>query len=305
MSLRSRAAPTTHTVASDGSRCTSPEVDAYGGNMTALPAPHSFTNSTATGSAYDHGAHVTAWTPAGAAPVLWMSAASNLDDTAPIRGGVPICFPWFGAGRSQDLTPAHGYARIRPWHLVDIRNDGDATTAVWELRSRGEDAERFHVTYTVTFGRQLHLSYSVTNLGDTTASFEEALHTYLAVGDIARVHIEGLEGCTYLDKVAGAGQRQDGPVTFTAETDRIYSTQGAVTLVDPVLQRRIVVERTGSANVVVWNPWVAKAAAMPDFGDDEWPGMVCIEAANALVDAVTLEPGASHTMTCTLTVEAL
>lgn len=273
--------------------------------MTALPAPRAFTSPVAAGTAYDHGAHVATWTPAGTDPVLWMSAKSNLDDGAPIRGGVPICFPWFGPGRTQDKSPVHGYARVRPWRFTGAEQSGDATVATWEFASAPDDAEQVHITYRVVFGRQLVLSFEVRNTGTTACSFEEALHTYLAVGDIRQIRIDGLDGCVYLDKVAGAEAVQTGAVVFAGETDRVYRSSEAVTLVDPVLQRRIVVDHTGAANVVVWNPWIAKSAAMPDFGDDEWLGMVCIEAANALGDAVSLEPGASHVLTYTLTVESL
>ena len=117
--------------------------------------------------------------------------------------------------------------------------------------------------------------------------------------------VEGLAGSSDLDRIAAGDAVQHGPIAFTGETDRVYRSHSNVTIVDPGNQRRIVIERSGSANVVVWNPWIDKAAAMPDFGDDEWIGMVCIEAANALDDAVVLAPGESHTMTCTVSVESL
>ena len=273
--------------------------------MTQLLPPRTFTCSTATGAVYDHGAHVMMWTPAGTDPVLWMSAKSLLDDASGIRGGVPICFPWFGPGRSKDMAPAHGYARIRSWHFVGETATTDAVTATWTLDARPDDDFQFHAEYHVTFGRTLRLELAVTNTGAAVASFEEALHTYIAIGDIREVRVEGLDGAPYLDKVTGAETAQVGDVTFTGETDRVYRSTADVVLVDPMLDRRIVVTRTGSADAVVWNPWIAKAAAMPDFGDDEWPGMVCIEGANVLANAIELAPGATHTMTYTLRVADL
>ena len=273
--------------------------------MTALTPPRSFASHVASGSAYDYGAHITGWHPTGQAPVLWMSAASNFEAGLPIRGGIPICFPWFGPGRTQDRTPIHGYGRLRTWQFVGGDTADDGTAATWELHPTPADVDQLHVVYRACFGSELRLSFTVTNTGSTSATFEAALHTYFAVSDIRQIQIEGLEGSQYLDRVAGDDAVQSGPITFSGETDRVYTSHGRVTLVDAGNQRRIVIERNGSANVVVWNPWIAKAAAMPDFGDDEWPGMVCIEAANALDDAVALAPGESHTMTCTVAVESL
>ena len=273
--------------------------------MTALASPRTFTCDTATGSVYDHGAHVTSWVPTGAAPVLWMSASTVLDDATPIRGGIPICFPWFGPGRTPAQVGVHGVARVRPWVHLDAVHTREAVTARWSLDVSEGEPLSFHAEYSVTFGRELTLALTITNTGSAAGEFEEALHTYIAVGDIHQVRIEGLDGASFFDKVAGAEAVQRGDVVFTGETDRVYRATGETVLVDPVLQRRIVVAREGAADAVVWNPWIAKAAAMPDFGDDEWTGMVCIEGANALDDAITLQPGASHTMTYSLRVESL
>lgn len=279
--------------------------------MTSLGTPRHFSCPAATAEAYDHGAHVTAWTPAGAQPVLWMSAASHLDDTEPIRGGVPICWPWFGPGRTKDMAPAHGFARISPWTLTGIDDSGDALTATWTLTdaaAKGSLGGAFAATYTASFGAELTLTLAIENTGADDFSFEEALHTYLAVGDIRQVSVTGLDGAAYLDKAPAGGpdhQTQSGAVTFTSETDRVYDSSAPVTITDPVLGRTITVTTSGAADTVVWNPWVAKAAAMPDFGDDEWTSMVCVEGANALGHAVVLPPGGKHTMTYRLTVAAL
>ncbi|MCM3660519.1 D-hexose-6-phosphate mutarotase [Georgenia satyanarayanai] len=264
----------------------------------------------ATGEVYLHGAHVTAWTPAGADPVLWVSNASRFVPGEAIRGGVPICFPWFGAGREPGLAPPpHGFARLAPWRLVAAEeDDGGAVTLTLELT----DADvadvpaaqawphAFTATYTVTFGRELTLALTVENTGEGEISYEEALHTYLAVADARTTTVQGLDGATYLDKAPGGAPdhvTQRGDVAFTAETDRVYGSTGTVVVVDESAGRRIGIDKDGSANTVVWNPWVDKAAAMPDYGDDEWPSMVCVETANALDAAISLAPGARHTMT--------
>ncbi|MDO5697930.1 MAG: D-hexose-6-phosphate mutarotase [Dermatophilus congolensis] len=262
------------------------------------------------GEVYLLGAHVTAWTPTGAEPVLWMSEKSEFVAGKAIRGGVPICGPWFGPGKKGGLSPAHGWFRINEWKLASASAQGDDVTLVFTLD--GADAEvpegasrGVRAEYTVTFGSELGLSLTVTS--DDALELEEALHTYLAVSDINDVTVEGLGGTRYVDKAPGgrAVNAQQGDLKFLRETDRVYAHDGSATVVDPGKGRRITVQKEGSGSTVVWNPWTAKAAAMADFGDDEWPGMVCLEVANALAKAVALEAGGSHTMKATYSVSAL
>jgi glucose-6-phosphate 1-epimerase len=164
----------------------------------------------------------------------------------------------------------------------------------------GED---WRVTYEVSVGDELELALTVENLGATPFSYEVALHTYLTVGDVRQVSVAGLDGASYLDKVTGRRELQSGDVTISAETDRVYDRAGDIDVTDPVLGRRLHIASEGAANTVVWNPWIAKAAAMPDFGDDEWTGMLCIEAGNVRESAVTLAPG-SATLRYRVTVDA-
>ena len=257
---------------------------------------------------YDHGAHVWAWQPLGQDPVLWVSAKSEFEDDKPIRGGVPVCFPWFGPGREGNLQPAHGFARLADWRLVDASETGEGLVVEYELDNEitGEQPawpHAYRARLRVAFGpRDLDLELTVENTGDEAFSYEEALHTYLSVGDVRHVRVTGLEGARYLDKVSGEWADQVGEVEITSETDRVYLSTDDVLVDDPTPGRKLRISKRGSANTVVWNPWVAKSAAMPDFGDDEWTGMLCIEAANALDDAVRLEPGASHTMAQRITI---
>ena len=262
---------------------------------------------------YLHGAHVASWVPAGHDPVIWMSKASRFTPTEPIRGGVPICFPWFGPGREPGMSPAHGFARLADWRLVGASDDDSVVTLTFRLGSEdvkgSAGAERwnhpFEATYTVVVGGELTLSLAVHNPGDEEYSYEEALHTYLHVQDVTAVTVEGLDGAQYLDKAPDGGpdlRTQSGPVTFTGETDRVYHSSGTAVIVDPARARTITVSKESSADTVVWNPWTAKAAAMPDYDDAEWPTMVCVETANALDNAVVLAPGASHTMSVTYAV---
>lgn len=255
---------------------------------------------------YDHGAHVWAWQPTGQHPVLWTSAESMYETGRAIRGGVPVIFPWFGTGPQGALKPAHGFARLNAWnrcHVEDtIETDGRLVVEYEIDRAMvGPHADFPHAFVAhlqVTFAPDyLQIGLAVKNAGDVAFTFEDALHTYLAVGDVGRISIDGLHGASYLDRAASAPQLdcvQDGPVTITSETDRLYSHVGTVVLDDPAWGRHLEVSKEGSANTVVWNPWIAKSAAMPDFGEDEWPGMICIEAANTLDNAITLEPGETH-----------
>ena len=264
-----------------------------------LDAPREVRTGRSVAEVYDYGAHVWTWALDGE-PVLWTSAGSIFEPGKALRGGVPICWPWFGPGRSGDLTPAHGYARISEWTLTGLVEGPDATVLTYTLTpADAPDAlpgEDWTVTYEVSIGDRLQLALTVANQGATPFSYETALHTYFRVGDVRQVVVGGLDGASYLDKVTGRPEVQAGDVTITAETDRVYLRAGEVVVTDPVLGRRLRISTEGAADTVVWNPWIAKAAAMPDFGDDEWPGMLCIEAGNVLESAVTVMPGSSETL---------
>jgi len=252
---------------------------------------------------YLHGATVTHWQPAGHEPVLFTSAHAQYRDGKAIRGGVPICFPWFGDHPADPDAPAHGLVRAKPWHLVQtaLGPDGVDVDLVTHL-------DQLHADFRVTFSKRLTMRLIVTNTSDTDQTFEAALHTYFAVGDVKQVSIAGLEHAAYIDKVNGPANRNQGesPITFTSEVDRVYqNTEATCTLTDPVLRRRITVEKLGSKSTVVWNPWVEKAARLSDFGDDEWTQMCCIESANIADHAVVVAPGESHTLVVTVGVEAL
>ena len=260
---------------------------------------------------YLQGAHLCRWQPRGQPhPVLWMSAESRFEAGAPIRGGVPVCFPWFAAKAGDPSAPGHGVARINPWRLESAATEPDGTTLLRLGIVCGPQQTRYlphDVTLALEFrlGAALSMAFSVTNPGTAPVTFEEALHTYFAVGDVRQVTVAGLKGLTYVDKVDGGRRKTQAEdlVTIAAETDRLYLDTGAeATLTDPVLRRVVRVAKTGSRSTVVWNPWVAKSKAMPDFGDDEWPGMICIETANAADNAVTVPAHASHTMTAAISV---
>jgi glucose-6-phosphate 1-epimerase len=263
--------------------------------------------SAARAEIYLHGATVTDWTPRDREPVLWVSSASRFTRDAAIRGGVPICFPWFGAQAGHPESPSHGFARLSEWSLVGAEDDGeDVTVRLCLTDSDATGASSwphcFEAVYTVVVGSRLSLALTVTNRGDDAVVFEEALHTYLEVRDIRATEVAGLEGNAFYDSLAGPGvgpaPGESDPVRFRAETDRIYvGTRGTVTVRDTDAGRSVLVGKDGSETTVVWNPWIDKARDLPDFGEDEWKGMVCAEVGNIRDAAVRLAPGGSHTMT--------
>jgi len=240
-----------------------------------------------------------------------MSKQSLYRPGEPLRGGVPVIFPWFGPKPGDPAAPPHAFARRMTWEIQDVRTQDGQVTVVFSLAatpaSHAVFPHDFTLTYAVTIGSELSLALTVHNRSAAPFTYEQALHTYLAVGDVRQVSITGLAGATYLDNApAGGGSRvQQGPdpIRIQAETDRCYLNTAATCVVDdPALGRRISIAKQNSATTVVWNPWIDKSKKMPDFGDDEWPGMLCIETANARDNAVTLAAGATHTMTAVIKV---
>lgn len=259
---------------------------------------------------YLHGAHVTHFQPKGAAPVLFMSEQSWFAPGKPIRGGVPLIFPWFGPREGRPESPAHGFARTSEWQVESITVDGDGVvTAVFELsaneQTRALWPHDFTLRYRVTIGRVLRMTLEVENTGQEPFTFENALHTYLAVGDVRETATTGLEDAEYIDKTDALQRKKQPaePIRITQETDRVFeNTRKTCVAEDFKLKRKITVEKSGSQTTVVWNPWIAKATAMADFGNIEWPGMLCIETANAAANAITLAPGKSHAMRAVVSV---
>jgi D-hexose-6-phosphate mutarotase len=259
---------------------------------------------------YLHGAHVSHFQPRGAAPVLFMSGQSAFAPDKPIRGGVPLIFPWFGARAGHPEAPAHGFARLAEWEVESLTIDGDEiVTAVFLLKSdsltRALWPHDFTMRFRVAVDRTLRLTLEVENSGTEPFSFENALHTYLAVEDVRETATTGLEGTEYFDKTDGMQRKKQGPdpIRITQETDRIFeNTRKTCVVEDAKAKRKITVEKSGSQTTVVWNPWIAKAAAMADFGDEEWPKMLCVETANAGSNAITLEPGKSQVMRAVISV---
>lgn len=260
----------------------------------------------ATARIYVDGAHVAQYQPAGAEPVLFLSRQSKLEPGTAIRGGVPICFPWFGPKQGDPGAKMHGFARTMDWELESTAQEADGSVSVL-LALRSSAATRvlwphdFVLRHRVNVGAALRMTLEMENTGSAPCAYEAALHTYLAVSDVREVQVTGLEGASYLDKTDGFKLKTlgDAPLRFDAETDRVFPSHRGTCVLDD-RGRKVVVEKSGSDTTVVWNPWIAKAAAMTDFADDEWPRMLCIETANTGANAITLAPGAKHMMTATV-----
>lgn len=236
---------------------------------------------------YLHGAHVTHYQKRGEDPILFLSAASEFRPGKPIRGGVPVIFPWFGA-RKNDIF--HGFARITDWELTETTLLENGAVQV-RLRLPGMAAATADLI--VTVADQLTIELAVTCTDGRNFTFENCLHTYFHVGDIHQTEVLGLQGASYWDQLL-ASQVTDSDlcIRFTEETDRIYqNTEAAIQIIDPSLGRAIHVRKSGSKSTVVWNPWVEKSHRMPDFGDKEYPSMLCVESGNVREYAVNLSHG--------------
>ena len=256
------------------------------------------------------GGQLLSFVPKGQADLMWLSPRRAALPT-PIRGGSPVCWPYFGRQGQGDDVPAHGFVRTLPWELQQARRlqDGsiELTLAPPALQGLG-----LHLRMTVRVGRQLTQQLVTENTGSAPVTFTQALHNYFRVGDASTVEVDGVDGLEYLDKFENYAQprRQQGPWSLRdprdpGRSDRIYTqAKGRYVLRDPVLKRRIDIHTEGSRSLVAWNPGAEAASKMADVGEG-WREYVCLEAANAGPDVITLPPGASHVLSQTLSVDAL
>ena len=244
------------------------------------------------------GAHITSCVPTGQGDLLWMSPAEDGRPDRPLRGGIPICWPYFGNERPG---PSHGIARISDWSFKSAVDTGDHIRLVLglpgEIIKRQLPEEDWQVQVEFELSKSLSVALRTTNTGKNTQMLSQALHSYLPVRDIHEARLWGLEGAEFFDQLTGVEHnRQQGPVTFAGELDRIYHGHSSPIQLDDSSQHYLVVTREGSESVVVWNPWIGKSARLGQFPADGYKTMVCIEAANAGPDARVLAPGESHTL---------
>ncbi len=255
-------------------------------------------NSLAESTIALQGAHVMTFQPRGQEPVIWLSKFAKFAPGKSIRGGVPICWPWFGPHATDAALPGHGFARTVMWQVLETKAladgasflrfglvENDATRAQWPHASSAE--------LEVTVGAALKVELVTRNSGNAPFVLGEALHTYFHISDVAKMKIAGLDGCDYLDKVGPTTRKtQHGAIVIESEVDRVYLDTSADLLIeDSGLKRRIRIASQSARSAVVWNPWIDKAKQMEDFGDDEYQRMVCVETGNIAVP-VALSPGA-------------
>ncbi len=251
------------------------------------------------------GAHVIDWQPKfETQPVLWLSSNARFVKARSIRGGVPICWPWFGAHPTDSTFCMHGFARVIPWRVVDVdATPTGATRVVLEMLDTPEAKRQlsypYTLTLTVTIGESLRLELATTNLGNQPFMIGEGYHTYFEVSDIENIRVTGLEDCVFADKIVNYERGiQHGALKFNHEFDKVYlNTSGDCVIEDKGYNRAIRVAKSGSNTSVVWTPWADKAHQMGDMGNgDEWRKMICVESVNAMENSVMISPNQTHVL---------
>ena len=258
-------------------------------------------NAHASASLCLQGGHLMTWTPNGEKPVLWLSPDAKYQTGKSIRGGVPVCWPWFGPHATEATFPGHGYARTVPWEMLDAHtlDDGGTWLALRLLPSEAARTQWPHaceLVLQIVIGAALDMDLGTLNTGVTPITIGDALHTYFAISDIDVVTVHGLDGTPYIDKVGGSTPKQQaGPISIYQEVDRIYVPSAATCVIeDQGWDRRIHIEKLNSHSTIVWNPWIEKANKLGDMGPEGYRKMLCVESANAASEVVTLAPQQEH-----------
>jgi glucose-6-phosphate 1-epimerase len=250
------------------------------------------------------GGHVLSYRPKGGDDLLWLSSKSDFAEGQAIRGGIPICWPWFGAHPTDPDLPLHGFVRTMMWELRSICaptpercivvlsiKDSEATRRLWDFP--------FKLELEVSVGKQLELSLRSYNPGSAPFHISQAIHSYFGVKDIRAIRIHGFDGLSYFNKVDGANNilRQEGPIIVDKEIDAVFlNCSGAAELEDQAGQRRIRIDKEGSNSSVVWNPWIERSKSLSGYKPEAYRNMVCIETCNALDDGRDVAPGSTHAL---------
>jgi len=243
--------------------------------------------------------------------VLFLSDKAVFTVGKSIRGGVPICWPWFGDDTSGYGLPAHGFARVLDWNVLTTSDNDDGSTSLQlGLMSTDESLaiwpNHFELVLNITIGEQLTLRLTTVNTGKKALAITQAMHTYFNVADISQVVVQGMDKVSYLDKLDGYKLKtQLDEIIIDREVDRVYQqVPDTTTIVDNSLNRTIKVKSESSNSTVIWNPWQETGAAFADLNEDSYQHFVCIENANVFDDSVSIIPGASHTLTAIIEVES-
>jgi len=251
------------------------------------------------------GAQVLSWQPKNSAgqleEVIWLSDEATFAPGKSVRGGIPICWPWFGAHESNAQFPAHGFARVSLWQVFSTESLVDGRTRISFILEADDTNKHMwppqtSVLFQLTIGTKLEMELVTHNKSDQAITISQALHTYFKVGDVSQLALHGLSDTQYLDKLENFKRKtQKGPITINEEVDRIYlDTETDCVIEDKVLKRNIVIIKCGSHSTVVWNPWAESAAKMGDLGVDGYKQMLCVESSNAAEDVVVIAPGTDH-----------
>lgn len=249
-----------------------------------------------------HGAQVLKWAPTDHPPVLYVSPKAKMVPGTPLRGGIPICWPWFGSHPDDSEKPSHGFARTRFWELVSGSMEGKVATLVFRLLPDGETKalfpHDFELTATIRVADKLRVKLHMKNTGEEPYKVSCALHTYLSLGDIERIQLEGVKGSHYVDQLSDDSEPvyQEKNLQIKEEVDRIYQSMSSVLIRDLERYRSVFVDKAGSRSTVIWNPWKKKSKALADLPDKGYREFVCVECANAGTDKPTLRPNGSHTL---------
>lgn len=256
------------------------------------------------------GAQLLEFQATGRQPLLWLSPRARFSPAVAIRGGIPLCFPWFGPDPAGH-GPAHGFARVRDWTLAEAEMTGDLLQLTFTLAddaaTRALWPHAFRLTLVMVLGRTASLQLHVANSGPRDFRFAFALHSYFPVADIRQARLSGLEGVEYIDQLhpGRARARQADVLRFHGETDRIYlHAPGECCLVDEAGGQAIRIHAPDCRSVIAWNPWEARTARLVDMEPQGWQGMVCVESGNVADDQVMLPAGASKVFSLLLEGEA-
>lgn len=246
-----------------------------------------------------HGAQVMSWRPVDEDEVLYLSPNAVLREGKAIRGGLPICWPWFNAHPTNPEMPSHGIARTRFWNFISASESDEGVVLNFEM------AEGiWNAALTIKLGEALEVILETRNPNEIPIVVSGALHPYFAVSDIEQVKIVNLDGADYLDTTGEPTRRkQKGPLTFKGEVDSIYDSSNSILLVDDVSGRTLLIEKSGSPSTVVWNPWAEKSAALSDLPDDGYRKFCCIETAIANDKAVIVMPESCYVLSTRISIE--
>lgn len=247
-----------------------------------------------------HGGHLIWFKPAGEKDIIWLSENAEFDTQKAIRGGIPVCWPWFGKAG----TPSHGFARTSQWTLQEHRENENGVIVSLQLEDNEETRAlwpyKFNNVLTFEIGTELKVSLTSTNTDSQPWSYGGALHTYFDIADINNIEITGM-GSTYLDSTLQGKACEGGDVlTFTSETDRVYTQpEATITINDKNNERNILVTNEGHNAAVIWNPWQELSISMGDMADNSFETMVCVES-TIHQPSIELAPGQSHTLATTV-----